>query len=44
MRMGKKCPLDNGKYYPTAKDAAKRIKLLPNNYRTRCLIEKVSGF
>ena len=41
MRMGKKCPIDNGKYYFNPKDAMKRIKSLPSNYRTRCFIEHI---
>ena len=44
MRMGKKCPLDNGKYYNTAEEAVQRVRKLSKSYRSRCLIEKISGF
>ena len=38
MRLGKKCLLDNGKYYNTPAEAHKKMKSLPKNYKTRCLI------
>jgi hypothetical protein len=41
MRNGKKCPIDNGKYYSSPKDAAKRLRQLSKGYRTQCLIEQI---
>ena len=41
MRMGKKCLIDNGKYFATAKDAVKRLKSLTKTYRSQCLIEHI---
>ena len=38
MRLGKKCLLDNGKYYSTPGEAQKKMKSLAKNYRSRCLI------